>query len=207
MDTAIDPHLLLPSENAAEASPEAVTQEARLVEEASGGSEDAFRRLVETHQAAVYHFCFQWLRDAEDAREACQDTFLRAHRALDRYKAKGRFSTWLYQIALNLCRDRAKSRGQRQKNRTVALEDWADNLPAREIAPDEEIAREAEIAALHQGIAMLPDRLRVVVILSCLEGLSHEETAEVMNCSARAIEGRLYRARRMLVEWWNRNKG
>lgn len=176
--------------------------EAALIEAAQGGCPAAIRTLVECHQQRVYHFCFQYLRDAGDAREACQDTFIRAHGALSRYRHRTRFSTWLFQIALNLCRDRLRASPAVRGRLHVALD--AQELPCHRATPDQAAIRDTDLAKLDRGLNALPEKFRAVLVLSCLDGLSHGECAAIMKCSERAIEGRLYRARRQLAKWWER---
>lgn len=166
---------------------------------ARGGCDDAFRALVERHQHRIHRLCFHYLGDNADALDACQDTFIRAHRALPRFKPRARFSTWLHRIALNLCRDRL-----RRRRRTIPLDDL--DLPCGRAAPDESAIRDADLAKLDRALAALPARLREPVILTCLDGLSHAECAAILKCSERAVEGRLYRARRQLAAWWRRSE-
>lgn len=184
----------------AESAPD--TQEARLIRRAQAGDTAAFRSLVESHQAMIFRLCVQWLQCGEDAREACQDTFLKAWQALPAWHPRGKFGTWLYQIALNQCRDRAKSRTTRQRRATVTL----DHLPAAPAcpgaSPDLAAARSGDMEKLQRGLAQLPEPSRAVLILCGMESLSYAEAAEVLHCSPRALEGRLYRARRQLMDWW-----
>jgi len=175
-----------------------------LISAAQAGDAAAFRELVSLHQEPILRFCIHWLRDASDAQEAAQDTFVRAWQALDRFENRGRFTHWLYRIALNVCRDRHKSKASRQRRETASLGGGESPLACHRPAPDEVLARSGDLQKLQRGIALLPERLRVVLILCAQEGLSHEECAEVLNCSSRAIEGRLYRARKELLDWWNR---
>lgn len=173
-------------------------EDLRLVREAQGGSNDAFRALVERHQQRIHHFCFRYLRDEGDAREACQDTFVRAHAAMSRFEPRAKVSTWLYRIALNLCRDRFRSASRKPSARSLEAGDWV--CPAGD--PAERAMLGADMAKLDLGLAALPERSRAVLVLVVLDGLSHGECAEVLRCSERAIEGRLYRARRQLASWW-----
>ncbi len=189
--------LTLPAEATADDAAEAA-----LVAAAQGGCPEAFRSLVESHQQPIYRFCFHYLRDAGDAREASQDTFIRAHGALHRYRHRGRFSTWLFRIALNLCRDRLRARPAARGRQIVALE--AEELACGKPAPDEAAMRDTDLAKLDRGLAAMPEKLRSILVLSCLDGHSHAECAAILKCSERAIEGRLYRARQRLADWWER---
>lgn len=186
-----------------ESSPTFSEADAALVKAAQAGSDDAFRKLVERHQQAIYQFCYRWLRDSEDAREACQDTFVRAHQALRRYHESGQFSTWLYRIALNICRDRYKAKDSRQRRETTSLTHFADEVAATQPRPDESLAQANDLEKLHRGIDQLPNRLRAVMIICGIEGISQEVCSEILGCSVRAVEGRLYRARQQLMVWWN----
>lgn len=169
-------------------------EDQRLVRETRGGSDDAFRALVERHQKPIHRFCFHYLRNAEDALEATQDTFVSAHRALDRYQPRARFSTWLFQIALNQCRDRLR----RVRSSPAVEQDATCPRPQ----PDQAAIHEADLAKLDRGLAALREKDRAILVLRCLDGLSQDECAAILKCSERAIEGRLYRARQRLARWW-----
>ena len=179
--------------------------ERELIRAAQTGCESAFRELIERHQQRIYHFCFHYLRDAGDAREACQDTFIRAHRALASFKPKARLGTWLFQIALNLCRDQLKSGRAKQERLTDSEDACLREMACSRPSPDEVAVRHADLVKLDRGLAQLPPGLRDVLVLSCLEGLSHGECAVILKCSERAVEGRLYRAREKLAAWWERD--
>ena len=191
----------------AAAAPEAApdTLEARLIRRAQAGDTAAFRSLVESHQEIIYRLCVQWLHCEDDAREACQDTFLKAWQALPAWQPRGKLSTWLYQIALNQCRDRAKSRTTRQRRATVTLDDLPAAPACPGASPDLAAARSGDMEKLQRGLALLPEPARAVLILCGMESLSYAEAAEVLHCSGRALEGRLYRARRQLMDWWERH--
>ncbi|MCB1079288.1 MAG: RNA polymerase sigma factor [Verrucomicrobiae bacterium] len=187
--------------------------ESQWISEARDGSHEAFRLLVERHQDAVFRFCRHWLNCPEDAREVCQDTFLRAWDALPDYRPRARFSTWLFQIALNLCRDRVRSRGARNRKLTDSLSLFRRGdgqtrerhcpLPS----PDEAVSLDEDLEKLRRGLAALPRRHSEVLILAVIEGLSQLECGEILGCSVRAVESRLYRARRDLMAWWEAHPG
>ena len=178
-----------------------------LLDAARHGSPDAFREIIAGHQEMIYRFCFKWCGNVEDAQELCQDTFVRAWRNLDQYEPRRRFSHWLYRIALNLCRDHHKSKRSRQRQRTESLDrEESPSLPCPRALPDENLAQAHDLEKLGRGIDSLAPKLRAVLILRTQEGLTQEECAEILNCSIRAVEGRLYRARRELQAWWKRHE-
>lgn len=195
---AIDALLVAQAEAAADDSAEALHLRA-----AQAGDMAAFEWIVRQHEARLFTFCCRWLRCVEDAREVCQDAFVRAWQALPEFEGRAKLSTWLYQIALNLCRDRAKSRASRQRENTTTINDIDQPLPCPQNAPDASAEWQSEMQKLERGLAQLPEKLRTALMLSAMEGLSHEECAKVLNCSVRGTEGRIYRARQMLLKWWD----
>ncbi len=179
----------------------------RLMASAAAGDDEAFRRLVERHQERVYRFCHQWLRQSEDAREACQDTFVRVYQSMNRYRPQGQFTSWLLRIALNQCRDRFRSRASQEQRRTEVLPSDESRQPeCHRASPAEAASLSADVAKIREGIDQLPAGLREVLIICAVEGYRHDQCAEILGCSERAVEGRLYRARKALEAWWAAEK-
>lgn len=178
-----------------------------LMIRAAGGDDEAFRQLVERHQERVYRFCFQWLRQSEDAREACQDTFVRVYQSMARYRAQGQFTSWLLRIALNQCRDRYRSRASKDARCTeVLFADESSEPTCHRATPAEAVSLSADVEKIREGIDLLPAKLREVLIICAVEGYRHDQCAEILGCSERAVEGRLYRARKALEAWWEAEK-
>ena len=202
--TALPASLDLIITEAEAATPEGVEQQ--KIRDAQAGDMAAFEWIVQQHEERLFGFCCRWLRCVEDAREVCQDAFVRAWQALPEFEGRAKLSTWLYQIALNLCRDRAKTRAARQRDSTIALEDVEQPPLCPQQSPAASAELNSEMQKLQRGLAVLPEKLRAVLMLTTMEGLSHEECAQVMNCSTRGVEGRVYRARQMLLKWWDEDK-
>ncbi len=174
---------------------------ADLVERSRHGCHEAYRELVEHHRDRIFRFCLGWTGSPEDAEELCQDVFVRAYSALPRFLGGDRFAAWLFRIARNRCRDHYRSRGWRQTARNRPLDRHeGDGLVSHAPQPDERVAGAEELEALRRAIASLPERLREVLVLCGLEGLSQEDCAALLGCSRRAVEGRLYRARTELAD-------
>ncbi len=185
---------------------ETLQYERRLVRAAQRQDHDAYRQLVELHQQKVLGFCRHLLSHDEDARETCQDTFVRAYHGLTgfQWRRRARFSTWLFRIALNLCRDRLRSAQHRRQQITDPIDDASHVSHLSSSQPDESLVRREDMQKLRRGLDALPLRLREALMLCTLENFSHRQCAEILRCSERAVEGRVHRARRQLIEWWQR---
>lgn len=180
--------------------PPGADDDARVAVEAAGGDTRAFSILMRRHRDGIYRFCRRHVGDADDAWDLTQQTFVSAWSALGRYDPNRAFATWLRAIALNKCRDhgrRAAVRrlffGARPGNDVEAAEVSSDAPSAEVQTHDSQTLR-----ALDRALATLPDALKTPLILTALDGLSTAEAAAVMGVSPKAIETRLYRARKAL---------
>ena len=179
-----------------------------LVEALAGGDESALTGLMDRYEQPIFHFIYRHVPNDADARELAQEVFVRLFFNVGKFKPEARFSTWLYRIALNLCRDHVKSRRTRQAAQTDSLsaQEDDDEHPARAVAvesrtpSDAALARE-KLAALDEGMAALPHDLRTALVLTTLEQRSHQECAALLKTTPKAIETRVYRARKFLLEW------
>ena len=172
-----------------------------LVAACLGGDRSAFDVLVLRWDRKIQGAIYRVIGSEDDARDLCQEAFLKAYRGLGSFKGEARFSSWLYQIALNLCRDRMR----RRKGRTlVSLDDLeadgqAPVLPRRPTALDLALARDVErrVAA---AVMALPDEQREVIVLKEYEGLTFQEIADVLDVPVSTVKTRLYRGLDQLKE-------
>lgn len=179
-------------------------RERHWISEAQQGDLASFERLMDLHQDRIFQFCLRLLSCHDDALEASQDVFVRAHRALPRYRPQGQFSTWLFQIALNRCRD-----GWKRTSSRLASLSGAFHLSHREFTcpqpePGDHAEMRDDLFTLERGLRSLSAKNREIIMLACVENLPHSECAQILKCSERAIEGRLYRARKVLQSWWQK---
>ena len=182
-----------------------------LVKALAGGDESALTGLMDRYEEPIFHFICRHVFNDEDARELAQEVFVRLFFNAAKFKPEAKFSTWLYQIALNLCRDHAKSRRTRQAARTDSLsarEDDAEH-PAHDLAvenrtPSDDALAHEKLSALGTGMAALPHDLRTALVLTALEQRSHQECAALLKTTAKTIETRVYRARKFLLEWMSK---
>lgn len=159
---------------------------------AHGGDRKAFEALMTREKASLYAFVRRSARNPDDAYDLMQETFVTAWRSIRRYDPNRSFGVWLRAIALNKCRDLAR----RNKVRISVLSLLGSEPQA---APYDETV-DARLAQLDAAIATLPRDQREPLLLTTAGGLSHEEAAQLLKTSAKAIEMKLYRARRRLRE-------
>ncbi len=172
----------------------------------SGGEDTALNRIMDRWSAPLYAFVYRNVQNREEASDIVQEAFVRVYRNRDRYRPGGRFSTWLFSIAVNLCRNRAR---WHRRHPTVSLEgEEGGALPVRpkvwesdSVTPDAALEQNETIQAVRHAVGRLPHDLRTALILSQYQELSHQEIAGIMNCTSKAVETRIYRARRKLRKW------
>jgi RNA polymerase sigma-70 factor (ECF subfamily) len=166
-----------------------------LVARALEGDTRSFDELVLRWERPIYALAFRVLGRDEDARDVCQDTFLRAFRGLGAFKGQAKFSSWLYRIALNLCRD-----ALRRERRTplVAVPEGAElgDLIAQYPSPApsvEDMVSRAEMTR-HVAAAMrrLPEDQRTAILLKEYHGMTFQEAADVMGCPLSTAKTRMY---------------
>lgn len=178
-----------------------------LAQRAKGGDEAAFEELILRFQTPIHRFVFRSVSDDETAQDLTQEVFIRAWFALKRVQAKAQFSTWLFQIAVNLCRDHAKSKTTRHARLTQSFSspEGEDRREDRDFAspgpsPVQNLESQEALESLETEIKALPLELRSPFILGALEQRSHKEVATILGMSAKAVEVRIYRARKLLCQ-------
>jgi RNA polymerase sigma factor CnrH len=137
-----------------------------------------------------------------------QETFFSAWLALARYQTERPFEGWLRRIALNKCRDRARRDAVRRVfSRLVGEEVETEALPDPAPGPEAALATDQEVAQLERSIAALPRSLKEPLLLTALEGLSHQQAGELLGLNAKAVEMRIYRARERLTALRSARRG
>ena len=169
------------------------------------GDDLALNELMERWQKPLVGFILRYAGNEQDALDLAQETFVRVFESRDRYEPRSKFSTWLFAIATNLCRNLAR---WRERHPTVTLhgtgeEDDAtleNTLPATGDTPPDNAERKDLASAVREAIQTLPNDLKTVVLLFEYHEQGYEEIAASLGCSPKAVETRLYRARQFLRE-------
>jgi len=178
-------------------------QDARDMARLAGGHEAALNELMERHAEKLFHYLVRSLQDEGDAADLAQETFVRVYQHRAKFDPRQKFSTWLYTIASNLVRNRYR---WRLRHPQVPLDaeneltdtSFKDNLVASEPAPDEQMQTREHAATVRKAVAALPEDLRQPLILAAYQELPHAEIAQVLQCTVKAVENRIYRARQRL---------
>ncbi len=172
--------------------------DAALVAAVLAGDQRAFTQLMRKHKDGLYRFVRGYVGDPGEAYDLVQEAFVAAWRALARYDNQRPFGIWLKRIAINKCRDWRRRRAVRQF--FYKAEDI--NRLGLDVAQPIPIAdeREDDFARLDSAIAALPSGLKEPLLLSLTEGMSHRDIGEALGITAKAVEVRIYRAKRALAE-------
>jgi RNA polymerase sigma-70 factor, ECF subfamily len=178
-----------------------------LLDRAQAGDLRAFEELIEPHVGRLYSYVARMVGDPVEAEDLTQEVALRAHRAINSFRGGAAFQTWLYRIATNLTVD-ALRRRRRQDSRTCSLDEplpGQEGMLAREVpdgqpAPSDLVETEELRREVGRAIQALSPKLRAVVVLFDLEGLSYEEIAGALSLPLGTVKSRLFNARARLRE-------
>jgi RNA polymerase sigma-70 factor (ECF subfamily) len=167
-----------------------------IVERVRNGETRLFEEIVRRYQDAVYGVALRFTRDPGDAQDIAQEVFLRAFRALDRFRGEAKLSTWLYRVAYNLCIDSLRS--ARRRRRSAAPGEEAAGMADPRVDLPGELLEAEERERVRQAVDGLAEHYRSVVVLHYYQALSYEEIAAVTGVTVKTVETRLYRARKIM---------
>lgn len=183
-------------------SEEAVVDDRLLVAEAKSGGANAFGALYERHRSKIYRVALRILRNEQDAEDALQQSFQRGFTNLSRFREDATFSTWMTRIAINeslmLLRQRKANKVRSEKNDDGRCADLPFELPDDRPTPEQTLAETEVRSAVSQAISKLRHKLRAVVLLREVHGLTSVETARCLGLTVGTVKARVYHARRHL---------
>jgi RNA polymerase sigma-70 factor (ECF subfamily) len=171
----------------------------QLVARVQKGDKRAFDLLVLKYQHKIFSLIGRYIHDADEVQDVAQEAFVKAYRALGRFRGDSAFYTWLYRIAINTAKNHLVSRSRRPPGTDIDSQD-AEYLDGAEAlrnveTPENALFGEELKAVVEQAIADLPDDLRTAVTLREFDGLSYEDIADVMDCPVGTVRSRIFRAR------------
>ena len=152
------------------------------------GDESTFSILVQRHKEKVRNIIYLTLGNHELVDDLAQEVFLTIYKNLGRFRFESQFTTWLYRITVNKCKDHLRK--MKIRNIFLPIKD-SDEEPGYETSPETSDMKEI----VHQAIDKLPDKLRIPLLLKDIEGLSYQEIAESVQCEIGTVKSRIFRAR------------
>jgi RNA polymerase sigma-70 factor (ECF subfamily) len=212
LDYFVGTILKFPDQN----GPETMTAKAQevaldrvLVDRFKGGDSTAFDQLVTRYWDRIYAMTNQLLRNQQDAEEVTQDAFIRAHRGLVNFRGDSAFSTWLYQIATNLARNRYWYWWRRKRDKSISFDaplgaendsTLADLIPAEQETPEDATVTQEFVGRVSECMEELNEKHREILILRNVQNLAYEEIADILGISVGTVKSRIARARESLRE-------
>ncbi len=165
-----------------------------------------FGELTDKYYRRIFNLICYQVGDADEAADLTQETFVKAFRAYHTFKGEARVSTWLWRIAINMCKSNFRKRSRRERLIPLSLDaeiSTEDGEMTREpadwsVCPENIIQTRELCTQVRDAIAALPDTYRVSVILCDMEGCSYQEIADITGVTVQAVKSRIHRARRML---------
>jgi RNA polymerase sigma-70 factor (ECF subfamily) len=182
-------------------------QEAALVERLKARDERAFNELVRAFETRIFGLILRMINNRQEAEDLAQEVFVQVFKAIDSFRGDAKLSTWIYRIAINLCKNRSKYLQRRHSNKQDELEALADRSPMSsakgttvgDIArPDDLLVGRQVERVVQNAIAQLEADFREVLILRDVEDLSYEEIAQITNLPEGTVKSRIHRARSQL---------
>jgi RNA polymerase sigma-70 factor (ECF subfamily) len=169
--------------------------DAQLVARSLAQDQAAFGQLIDRHASAIVNLSYRMVGNRAEAEDLAQETFLAAYRALSTFRADSKFSTWLYRIATNKCKDwlRVKRPGQGQYD--LDADESLDLYVTEDRTPEVLLSRQQVAQELEQAIQRLPPLYREAFVLKHVEGLSYEEMEDILGVSGDTLKMRVYKGR------------
>lgn len=170
----------------------------QLVRKVRHGDRAAFDLLVVKYQSRVASIISRYVYDSQEVQDLTQETFVKAFRAMDRFRGDSAFYTWLYRIAVNTAKNFLEARGRRPQGSAdvTEAENFDDGARLRDSAsPEKLLQREQLQQELGRAISNLPEELRSAFLLREYDGLSYEDIARILECPIGTVRSRIFRAR------------
>ena len=175
-----------------------------LVERVQKGDKKAFDLLISKYQHRIISLVGRYVSDHAEALDVSQEAFIKAYRAIDRFRGDSAYYTWLYRIAINTAKNWLVARKRRPPSSDIDAADAEqydmDSRLKEQGTPENEMMRDEIRTTVYDTIAQLPDDLRTAIMLREMEGMSYEDIATTMDCPIGTVRSRIFRAREAIDE-------
>lgn len=183
--------------------------EQRLVKRLKRREELAFHELVVRHQGTIYNLCLRMIAQPTEAEDVAQEVFVRSFLAIDTFRGDSSLGTWLYRIAINLCKNRIKYLSRRRQGAAFTVDDVPEGELVRSVAgglsvgepaprPDEALSGNQTETLIQRALAEVEPEFRELLVLRDIEGLSYAEVVQITGLAEGTVKSRLHRARTAL---------
>ena len=176
--------------------------EKEIIERVLGGDANAFEELVLRYEGTVYSIALRMVSNREDAADMTQEAFIKAYNSLPSFRGDSRFSSWLYRIATNVCVDFLRSKSRRpQSSLTAENDDGEDaqlDIPDPADGPEEQLMKKLSMQSLSEGLRLLGDDHRQILVMRELGGMSYAEIGAALSLEEGTVKSRIFRARKKL---------
>jgi RNA polymerase sigma-70 factor, ECF subfamily len=173
----------------------------QLVHDFLDGDAQAFNRLVMLHQTKIYNLALNYVKNQEEAKDLAQDIFVTVYRSLPKLREKEKFTSWLYQIAINHCRNRYKKLSRRGYFNNISLDDEESFLQiAGDEGPEKLLQRKNTINLVRSTIDSMPEAEKEIILLRDIQELAYEEISAILDIPLGTVKSKLNRARTSLKD-------
>ena len=189
-------------------------RDAALIREIQGGDMAAFDQMVMRHKDKLFNTVYWFLGDYQEANDCAQEIFIKVFKGIKKFRFESSFSTWLYRIAINTCKNKLKSSAYRWKKRTVSLENpdsSKEDNRSYEVqngspSPENKLEKKERRMLIQKAVNALPQDQNRVIVLRDIQGLSYQEIADITGLNLGTVKSRLARARMELKNRLNRTQ-
>lgn len=179
-----------------------------LIKAFQSGDKKTFDRLLLGHINRVFNLCYRFMSDYEEANDCAQETFIKVYRSLNGFEFQSSFSTWLYRIAVNTCKNRLKSAEYRNRMQTFKIGEnkelnnnsYTGEIADQSLSPVTLLDKKETEALIQSAIDSLPEEQKEIIVLRDIEGFSYEEIADITDNELGTVKSKLSRARGTLKE-------
>lgn len=180
-----------------------MTEEQLFIQSLKSGDSLAYEKLVKLYQNKVYNTCYSFLKQSDIAEDQTQEVFILIFNSIAQFEEKSSLKTWIYRITVSRCLDylRSQSRQKRKSTGLLSLFGLAQEIPANnDFTPYEHLENKEYAKIIADTLDEMKDKYKTAFVLKYMEGMSQKEIAQIMECSEKAVEGILARAKIILKE-------
>ena len=179
--------------------------EKEIIEKVLGGDVNAFEELVLRYEKTVYNLALRMVSDRDDAFDMTQEAFIKAYNSLPSFRGDSKFSVWLYRITTNICLDFLRSKKHRPQVSLTAHDDEDEDvqldIPDPAADPEGQLIKKLGMQSLSEGLKLLPDKQRQILVMRELGGMSYVEIGAALSLEEGTVKSRIFRARKRLCAY------